>query len=70
MKRFPLYSNLFWIFFSLFVCIESYRYKLGAINKPGHGFFPFCAGFIMLILSLAALYHPSQKKNNIEVPPR
>jgi hypothetical protein len=70
MKRFPLYSNLFWIFFSLFVCIESYRYKLGAINKPGPGFFPFFAGLIMLILSLAAIFQSSKKKNNIEGTPR
>ena len=56
MRRILLYANLFWILFSLVTCVESYRLKLGTINAPGPGFFPFTAGFIMLILSLAALF--------------
>jgi len=54
--RILFYCNLFWILFSLFICVESYRLKLGAINQPGPGFFPFSAGLVMLILSLAALF--------------
>ena len=57
MKRILYYCNLFWLLFSLFICVESYRLKLGTINTPGPGFFPFAAGFTMLILSLAALFH-------------
>ena len=56
MKRILFYCNLFWLLFSLVTCVESYRLKLGAINAPGPGFFPFTAGFIMLIFSLAALF--------------
>lgn len=56
MRRIFLYCNLFWLLFSLFICVESYRLKLGAINQPGPGFFPFSAGLVMLILSLAALF--------------
>ena len=56
MRRILFYCNLFWLLFSLFICVESYRLKLGAINQPGPGFFPFSAGLVMLILSLAALF--------------
>ena len=56
MKRLFFYCNLFWLLFSLLICVESYRLKLGAINQPGSGLFPFSAGLAMLILSLAALF--------------
>jgi len=56
MRRILLYTNLFWILVSLVTCVESYRLKLGTINTPGPGFFPFAAGFVMLILSLTALF--------------
>jgi putative tricarboxylic transport membrane protein len=56
MKHLLFYCNLFWLLASLFICVESYRLKLGAINQPGSGLFPFSAGLAMLILSLAALF--------------
>lgn len=66
MMRILFYCNLFWLIFSLLICVESYRLKLGAINKPGPGFFPFSAGLIMLILSLAALFQSIRKKSDVE----
>ena len=64
MKRIYLYSNLFWLLFTLFVCIEAYRMHLGTINDPGPGFFPFCVGLVMLGLSLAALIQSASKTEN------
>jgi hypothetical protein len=52
MKRIYLYCNIFWLLFSLILCIESYRLSIGAIRNPGPGFFPFCVGFVMASLSL------------------
>jgi putative tricarboxylic transport membrane protein len=66
MRRTLLYCNLFWLLFSLVVCVEAYRLKLGAINDPGSGFFPFCVGLVMLGLSLAALFQSMGKKNEAE----
>jgi putative tricarboxylic transport membrane protein len=66
MRRFALYCNLFWILFSLITCVESYRLKLGAIQQPGPGFFPFSAGLLMLILSMVALFQLIKKKNYVE----
>ena len=66
MGRILFYCNLFWLLFSLVTCVESYRLKLGTINDPGPGFFPFGAGLIMLILSLAALLQSMAGKRKIE----
>jgi putative tricarboxylic transport membrane protein len=64
--RIFLYCNLFWVLFSVITCIEAYRLNLGTVHEPGPGFFPFGAGFIMLILSLAALLQSRAKKQKVE----
>jgi putative tricarboxylic transport membrane protein len=64
--RIFLYCNLFWVLFSVITCIEAYRLNLGTVHEPGPGFFPFGAGFIMLILSLAALLQSRAKKRKVE----
>jgi putative tricarboxylic transport membrane protein len=66
MKRIFFYANIFWLLFSLITCIESYRLKLGEIQKPGPGFFPFSVGLVMLGLSLVALFQSTGKKNDTE----
>jgi len=64
--RIFLYCNLFWVLFSVITCVEAYRLNLGTVHEPGPGFFPFGAGFIMLILSLAALLQSRAKKRKVE----
>ena len=66
MGRIFLYCNLFWVLFSVITCVEAYRLTLGTVHEPGPGFFPFGAGFIMLILSLAALLQSRAKKQKVE----
>ena len=66
MGRIFLYCNLFWVLFSVITCIEAYRLNLGTVHEPGPGFFPFGAGFIMLLLSLAALLQSRAKKQKVE----
>ena len=65
MRRTLVYCNLFWLLFSLITCVEAYRLKLGTLQEPGPGFFPFGAGFIMLILSLAALLKSVARKQKV-----
>jgi membrane-associated HD superfamily phosphohydrolase len=62
MNRIVFYCSLFWLLFSLFICVESYRLRLGTINAPGPGFFPFSAGLVMLILSLFALFQSVKER--------
>lgn len=66
MGRIFLYCNLFWVLFSVITCVEAYRLTLGTVHEPGPGFFPFGAGFIMLILSLAALLQSRAKKQKVQ----
>jgi putative tricarboxylic transport membrane protein len=61
-RHIALYCNLFWLLFALVTCEESLRLKLGAVTKPGSGFFPFCAGLVILGLSLAALFQSTRTK--------
>lgn len=65
MKRILVYCNLFWLFLSLLTCIESYRVRLGTINKPGSGLFPFSVGFVMLVLVLISLFQSMRTKGDI-----
>ena len=61
MKRTRLYCNIFWLLFSLSLCIESYRLNIGEIRNPGPGFFPFCVGLVMAGLSLIAIIQSAGK---------
>ncbi len=70
MRRTILYCNLFWILFSLLVCEESYRLRLGTITKPGSGLFPFSIGIVMMLLGLVALFQSVGKKDATEKPLR
>jgi putative tricarboxylic transport membrane protein len=69
-KRIRVYCNLFWLLFSLIICIEAYRLKIGTLHEPGPGFFPFGAGFIMLLLSLAALFQSVTRRKYVEATSR
>ena len=62
MRRIALYCNLFWILFSLVVCVEAFRLRLGTITKPGSGLFPFSLGMVMLVLSLSRPFPGDRKK--------
>ncbi len=64
MKRIHLYCNIFWLVFSLILCIESYRLSIGAIRNPGPGLFPFCLGFVMASLSLIGIIQSLGKYEN------
>lgn len=46
-------SGIFWLLFSVFVSIESYRLGLGNLHQPGPGFIFFWTAIAMGILSIA-----------------
>lgn len=45
-------SGIFWLIFSVFVTIESYRLGLGTLHHPGPGFLFFWAAIVLGIMSL------------------
>lgn len=64
MRRILIYCNFFWILFGVLTCLESYRLKIGKINQPGPGLFPFGSGLIMIILSMIGLFITIIKKED------
>ena len=46
-------SGIFWLLFSVFVSIESYRLGLGNLHQPGPGFIFFWTAVAMGVLSIA-----------------
>jgi putative tricarboxylic transport membrane protein len=51
-RKYPL---VFFILFSIYVCIVSYRLGLGSLHKPGSGFMPFWSGAFVGILAVISL---------------
>ncbi len=55
MKKPDLWSSLFWLVFSILICLGSLKLKTGTFHNPGAGFFPFLAGIVFALLSLILL---------------
>jgi len=52
MGKGDLISGIFWLIFSVFICLGSYRLGLGSLHKPGPGFLFFWTGISLGIMSL------------------
>lgn len=52
MRDKDLISSVFFLLFSLVITIESIHIGIGTAKNPGIGFFPFCQGFILFLLSV------------------
>jgi putative tricarboxylic transport membrane protein len=48
-------SGIPWLFFSVFIMIESYRMGLGNLHQPGPGFLYFWAAIVLAIMSSVVL---------------
>ena len=55
MRKADQISGIFWLFFSVFISIESYRLGLGTLHQPGPGFLFFWTAAAMGILSAAVI---------------
>ncbi len=44
-------SGLFWVGFSAFICIESFKSGIGTFGRPGAGFLPFWSALILGMLA-------------------
>ena len=54
-KKSDLISSIFWLIFSVFICIESYLLGLGTLHKPGPGFFFFWISVALGLMSTVNL---------------
>ena len=57
-----LFSGLFWLAISFFVCLISFQADIGTFQTPGAGFFPFWAGVILGSLSIVVIIHGYRQK--------
>jgi hypothetical protein len=62
MKTYDQGSSLFWMLFSIYVLIESFRIGIGSLQNPGMGFSSFGASGLLGILSLVLFFQASLKQ--------
>ncbi len=55
-------SGIFWLVFSVFVTIESYRLGLGTLHQPGPGFLFFWGAIVLGIMSLVIVVRAGGNK--------
>lgn len=55
-------SALFWLAVAIFVGVRSFALKLGTLNQPGPGFFPFWGAVILGVLSLVLLVRSRRRR--------
>lgn len=50
-----IYSSLFWLLFSVVICLGASHLAMGELHQPGPGFFPFTVGLLTGVLAIIAL---------------
>jgi len=50
-----LVSALFWLAVAIFAAVQGLTLKLGTLQQPGPGFFPFWGGVVLALLSLVLI---------------
>jgi hypothetical protein len=62
MKKYDRMSSLVWLFFAVYICVESLRLSLGSWRDPGPGFLPLGAGLCLGILSAVDYFQTGFRK--------
>jgi len=57
----------FWLFISVFVCVQATSYRIGTIQFPGPGFLPFWAGILLGSLSIILIITNILKKKEEKI---
>ena len=65
MKNGNLWSGLFFLSISIFLCVESLRFDFGKWSEPGAGFLPFWSGLILGSFSLFLVIQAISKGSSI-----
>lgn len=64
MNRLDLFSSAFWLLFSIYVALESYRLDLGNWHDPGPGYFPFGAALLFGTMALTVFIKSLKKASD------
>jgi hypothetical protein len=62
METHDRWTSLFWLAFSIFVCIESLQLGIGKVRNPGMGFLAFGSSVLLGMLSLTLFVQALLKK--------
>ena len=62
-----LSSALFWLAIAAFAVVEGFALKLGNLNRPGPGFFPFWGGVMLGLLSLIRLFNSLKDSHTVSL---
>ncbi len=63
-----LVSGLFWLAVAVFAALQGLTLKLGSLNRPGPGFFPFWGGVVLGLLSLLLLVSSFKTRAGSSLP--
>jgi len=69
MKNLDRISSLFWLFFAIYILIESIHIGIGKLNKPQAGFMAFCGALLLGIFSLAVFIQTFFRKEEVNTTP-
>jgi hypothetical protein len=64
MLRKDLYSSLFFLILSMYVCWQGLTLGFGSAHKPGSGFFPFLAGLSLGVLGIKLFLSEVSKRDS------
>ena len=62
-----LVSGLFWLAVAGFAIVQGVGLKLGTLNQPGPGFFPFWGGVVLAVLSLTLIATALRRRAGIDL---
>ena len=68
MRR-DLVSALFWLAVAIFAAVQGVALKLGTLQQPGPGFFPFWGGVVLAVLSLVLVVRSLGDRSASPGPP-
>ena len=54
MNQYDRMSSGFWLLFSGYICVESFRLPLGSFRDPGPGFLPLLVGILLALVLTSA----------------
>jgi putative tricarboxylic transport membrane protein len=69
MKNLDRISSLFWLFFAIYILIESIHIGIGRLQKPHAGFMAFCGSLLLGIFSLTLFLQTFFRKEPVEPVP-
>jgi hypothetical protein len=63
MRTREVISSIVWIILGVLVCVDSISMRLGSMNRPGPGLFPFVIGCTLILVSIPKIIRQSSNES-------